>query len=168
MCSPTTKPFRVLPSLSNMTSRFRQGLHTLHTEFSYVILKHTRELICFNNSHEFSCLDSSQTEARGSVDYEQPPNGTRSNKCHSEWRIQAPQCMYEVITTTQKWWPYTLDKHTIRAYIKCNNWICDHSQNFALNIDEFKSRLQVLSAKYDPDYQPKNVFNHDFCFSAPA
>ena len=41
-------------------------------------------------------------------------------------------------------------------------------QNFSINIDEFKSRLQFLSAKYDPDYQPKNILNHDFSFSAPA
>ena len=41
-------------------------------------------------------------------------------------------------------------------------------QNITINIDEFKSRLQFLSARYDPDYQPKNILNHDFSFSAPA
>ena len=41
-------------------------------------------------------------------------------------------------------------------------------QNFSMNIDDFKSRLQVLCAKYDPDYQPKNILNHDFSFSTAA
>lgn len=37
-------------------------------------------------------------------------------------------------------------------------------QNFSVNIDEFKSCLQVLSAKYDPDYMPKHVLNNDFSY----
>ena len=41
-------------------------------------------------------------------------------------------------------------------------------QNFAMNIDEFKSQFMLLCAKYDPDYQPKHVLNHDFSFSTAA
>ena len=42
------------------------------------------------------------------------------------------------------------------------------SQNFSINIDEFKSRLQLLCAKYDPDYEVMNVLNHDFSYSGAA
>jgi gamma-butyrobetaine dioxygenase len=38
--------------------------------------------------------------------------------------------------------------------------------NLSMNIDEFKSRLLMLCAQYDPDYQPKNILNHDFSFSS--
>jgi gamma-butyrobetaine dioxygenase len=37
-----------------------------------------------------------------------------------------------------------------------------------INIDDFKSRLMVLSRHFDPDYQAKQVLNHDFSFSRSA
>ena len=93
---------------------------------------------------------SSQTGTRRDAGSKQPQNAARTH-CHtSQWRNQTLQC--KLYTTC-----------TLRKLLY---QFCSILQNFSLNIDEFKSRLQVLSAKYDPDYQPKNVFNHDFSFSA--
>ena len=41
-------------------------------------------------------------------------------------------------------------------------------QSMYINIDDFKSRLMVLSRHFDPDYQAKQVLNHDFSFSRSA
>jgi gamma-butyrobetaine dioxygenase len=64
----------------------------------------------------------------------------------------------------------TINNHRMlhgRNAIKLNGGV-RHLNNFQINIDEFKSRLALLCAKYDPDYEPKNVFNHDFSFSGVA
>ena len=41
-------------------------------------------------------------------------------------------------------------------------------QSMYINIDDFKSRLMVLSGCFDPDYQAKQVLNNDFSFSIAA
>jgi gamma-butyrobetaine dioxygenase len=54
-----------------------------------------------------------------------------------------------------------------RTDIKLNGGV-RFLNNFAINIDDFKSRLLVLCSQFDPDYQPKNILNHDFSFSRAA
>jgi gamma-butyrobetaine dioxygenase len=61
----------------------------------------------------------------------------------------------------------TVNNHRIlhgRTLIQLNGGV-RYLKSIYLNIDEFKSRLMVLAARFDPDYQPKQVLNHDFSFS---